>query len=65
MTDEDRYKEFEQYLTSREPGVDEVHVIALWLSACWMSTDLGCHNFSLNKPWFFFETSHSHKQPEF
>ncbi len=23
MTDEDRYKEFEQYLTSREPGVDE------------------------------------------
>lgn len=23
MTDEDRYKEFEQYLTSREPGVEE------------------------------------------
>lgn len=63
MAYEDKYKWFEQYLTSGEPGVVE-RAIGPWPSACRMSTDLSRQNFCLNKPSFFFETSHSHKQPK-
>ena len=67
MVYEDRYKEFEQNLTSGEPGVDECAYN--WSMAVGLqdriSTDLGRQNFCLNKPRFFFETSHYHKQPKF
>ncbi len=38
MAYEDRYKEFEQYLASGEPGVEELRVTGRWLSVCRMLT---------------------------
>lgn len=64
MTYEARYKEFEQFLLLRNLEWKNVRV-GQWLSACRMSTDLGRQNFCLNKPRFFFETSHYHKQLKF
>ena len=51
MAYEDRYKEFEQYLASGEPGVEGAcaRVTGRWLSACRMLTGWSRRSFCLNR----------------